>query len=215
MTGSIFDGLFVAEGSSDMPIADIVERLFFERGVEVRLSKPDFGLLGKVPKVVSSRLAAGEQLHGGTFDVVVVHRDADNAGVAARRREITTAADTLSGEPQVIPVIPVRMTEAWLLLDEAEIRFVAGNPNGKNPLHLPGRREVEARADPKQILQAALLNAAEAKGRRHERERKRFFEHRRLLLERLDCNGPVTRLSGWQQMVADVDEACRALAGRS
>ncbi|GAA2491291.1 DUF4276 family protein [Winogradskya humida] len=211
MTSPVFDGLFVAEGTSDMPIADFVERLFFERGVELRLSKPDFNRLGRVPKDVANRLKAGELLNGGPFDVVVVHRDADNAGDPARRREIEDATKTLSKVPRIIPVIPVRMTEAWLLLDESEIRFVAGNPSGKKPLDLPKRNEVEARADPKHLLQMALLNAADVKGRRHELQRKRFFDHRRLLLERLDCHGPVTKLSSWQKMVNDVDQACRSL----
>ncbi|MFI7539843.1 hypothetical protein [Actinoplanes sp. NPDC049599] len=100
------DGLFVAEGSSDMPIADIVERLFFERGLDLRLRKPDFGRLGKVPKDLKSRLNAGEILTAGAFDLVVVHRDADNAGTQARRNEITDAARMLPTLRQVVPVVP-------------------------------------------------------------------------------------------------------------
>lgn len=55
-------GVFVAEGTSDMPISDIVEDLFFERGTAVHLSKPDFNRLEKVSKDVRSRLLAGRTL---------------------------------------------------------------------------------------------------------------------------------------------------------
>jgi hypothetical protein len=211
MSSQLVDGLFVAEGSSDMPIADIVERLFFTHGLDLRLRKPDFGRLGKVPKDLKSRLTAGEILTAGAFDLIVVHRDADNAGTQARRDEITKAVQTLSTLRQVVPVVPVRMTEAWLLLDEREIRFVAGNPRGKMALNLPKRHEVESHADPKKLLQDVLLHAADVEGRRRERERTRFSEHRRSLLERLDCHGAVTALPSWQRMVKDVELACAQL----
>jgi len=211
MTAGPYDGLFVAEGSSDMPIADIVERLFFERGVEVRLRKPDFSLLGKVPKDVRSRLQAGERLADQKIDLVVVHRDADNAGTTARKNEISNAAATLSSSPRVVPVIPVRMTEAWLILDEESIRFVAGNPRGRSPLGLPNRQEAERHPDPKHLLSTALLQAAEVTGRRRERLSKRFFQHRRQLLERLDPHGPVTGLTSWQMLLSEIDDVCSSL----
>ncbi|MFK3980911.1 hypothetical protein ACI2K4_11100 [Micromonospora sp. NPDC050397] len=205
MSAAAFNGLFVAEGSSDMPIADIVELMFFDRGVSVHLRKPDFGLLGKVPKDVRSRLLAGEKLSDEAIDFVVVHRDADNAGYDARRREICYAVESLATNPEIVPVIPVRMTEAWLLLDEAAIRLVAGNPRGKADLGLPKPREVESQPDPKSTLASALLRAADVAGRRRDRLAKRFNQNRKQLLERLDRNGPVAQLSSWKQLVADVD----------
>jgi hypothetical protein len=39
-----------------------------------------------------------------------------------------------------IPVVPVRMTEAWLLADEFAIRSAPGNPNGTQSLDLPDLR---------------------------------------------------------------------------
>jgi hypothetical protein len=50
-----YRGLFVAEGTSDMPLAELVESLFFDRGIEVTISRPDFGLLGRVSKDVQSK----------------------------------------------------------------------------------------------------------------------------------------------------------------
>jgi hypothetical protein len=197
----MFTGLFVAEGSSDAPLAAIVESLFLERGFTVRLSAPDFGRLKRTPKDVRSRVGTGLALLENSADVVVVHRDADNVGVDVRLSEIEKAVQDVGQEFALVSVIPIRMTEAWLLLDERAIRQVAGNPNGRVKLDLPTLREVERVADPKTRLRDCLLAASGAAGRRREMFRNRFPQHRRQLLERLDPNGPVTSLKAWQTLV--------------
>ncbi|MEH1011649.1 hypothetical protein V6U90_00755 [Micromonospora sp. CPCC 206060] len=204
-----YSGLFVAEGSSDLPVADLVESLFVNLGVTVHLSRPDFALLGKVPKDVRSRVAAGLKLIGGPVDLIVVHRDADNAGHHARQQEIRTAVTAVDGSAALVPVVPVRMTEAWLLLDETAIRQVAGNPRGRTRLTLPKIHEVEAVADPKDLLRDCLLKAADVSGRRREAAVKRFNQHRRQLLERLDPTGNVTRLDSWSRLVSDVERVIK------
>jgi len=57
---------------------------------------------------------------------------------------------------EVVPAVPVRMTEAWLLFDEAAIRRAAGCPNGSMPLELPSLKTSEDIPDPKTILHEAL-----------------------------------------------------------
>jgi len=162
---TLHSGLFVAEGSSDAPLADLVTDLFAEHGIRLRLQEPDFTRL-KVAKDVRSKVHAGIELAKTDFDVIVVHRDADNAGHVAREQEILKAVTCVSANAQVVPVVPVRMTEAWLLLDEAAIRRVAGNPNGRVRLGLPKPHEVESGADPKHLLRQCLLTAADCTGRR-------------------------------------------------
>lgn len=207
MSGRSYSGIFIGEGSSDMPISDIVEGIFFDRGISVHLSKPDFGLLGRwVAKDVRSRLEASESLTDGRIDIAVVHRDADNVGSAVRRAEISEAVDSLKYNALVVPVVPIRMTEAWLLLDEAAIRMVAGNPRGRTHLDLPKCHEVESHADPKKLLSECLLKAADVTGRRRERVAKRFSQNRRQLLERLDRHGAVTELESWKSLVSDIDD---------
>lgn len=81
MTSRYFSGVFLAEGSSDMPIAELVEGMFFERGFEVHLSKPDFDLLSRrVGRDVGSKIRAAKEL---TSTAVVVH--AVSCGDAWRR----------------------------------------------------------------------------------------------------------------------------------
>jgi hypothetical protein len=207
MTRRLRTGLFLAEGSSDAPLADIIETLFLERNVQLSLTRPDFALLPKVRKDVASRLDASMRMLAGTVDVVVVHRDADGAGPQARRQEIEAAARRSQVGRLLVPVIPVRMTEAWLLLDEGAIRMVAGNPSGRSALSLPKLHEAERLSDPKSTLQRALADAASVTGRRRERLDRRFSENRRQLLERLDLRGPVSGLPSWCDLLKAVDAA--------
>jgi hypothetical protein len=213
MTERLLTGVFVAEGSSDAPLADIVETLFLERGYRLRLTRPDFALLPKVAKDLTSRLEACVRMLGETVDVVVVHRDADGAGPDARRQEIDSAARLCRAGRLLVPVIPVRMTEAWLLLDESSIRVVAGNPTGRVGLSLPKTHQAERIADPKAALRRALIEAASVTGRRRDRLDRRFSENRRQLLERLDLRGPISTLSSWCDLVTAVDAAVAACDG--
>lgn len=209
----MWSGLFVAEGSSDAPLADLVTGLFAARGVSVQLTRPDFSLLDeRVPRDVASRVAAGRRLmEGRAVDFVVVHRDVDTATLSERLAEVQEALHVAGVDAPLVPVLPVRMTEAWLLLDEAAIRTVAGNPRGRQLLSLPKLHEVERLADPKARLRESLLAAADVRGRRRSRLDRRFDNHRRQLLERLDPIGPVTQLSSWVALVADVDDATAQL----
>lgn len=210
MSGRTYSGLFVAEGSSDQPLAEHVESLFCERGVELSLSHPPFERLPKVRKDVGSRIAAGLELMHGPVDLIVVHRDADNAGHQARLKEIAAAHAAAPSQAALIPVIPVRMTEAWLLLDEDAIRRVAGNPRGRMGIGLPKVREVESVNDPKALLAECILRASGEAGRRRDMIKSRFNEHRRQLLDRLDLSGPVCRLSSWQRLVNEIDQVVKA-----
>ena len=70
----------------------------------------------------------------GDCDLLLAHRDADaseetpSAGHQKRYDEIGKAVSDSGYSGVWVGMVPVRMTEAWLLLDEAEIRRVAGRP---------------------------------------------------------------------------------------
>ncbi len=102
------------------------------------------------------------------------------------------------------PVVPIRMTEACLLLDEQEIRQVAGNPNGKVPLRLPAVRKVESIPDPKALLRETLCRASGLNGRRLDKFKQRFPHHRRQLLEPIDPAGPIAEVPSWRDFNADL-----------
>lgn len=99
-------------------------------------------------------------------DLLFVHRDAELASVAERTQEIRQATGALGGQSHPIYIIPIRMTESWLLVDAQAIRSAAGNPNGKQALGLPLPDKLEALADPKDVLFRALTVAKDLGARR-------------------------------------------------
>lgn len=98
-------------------------------------------------------------------DIAFVHRDAESEGFEKRRAEIGRAIEHIANG-EFVPVVPVRMTEAWLLTDESPIRQAADNPNGTAPLALPPVRQLEQLPDPKSFLNDLLIVASEKAGRR-------------------------------------------------
>ncbi|MBI5488478.1 MAG: hypothetical protein HY905_14185 [Deltaproteobacteria bacterium] len=101
-------------------------------------------------------------------DLLFVHRDAEAVGLEARLQEIGEVVARCSAPPPVVCVVPVRMTEAWLLTDEAAIRRAAGNPNGTVPLSLPPTKQIESVPNPKNVLARAIQRASGLSGRRLE-----------------------------------------------
>ncbi|HET9284742.1 MAG TPA: hypothetical protein VFR24_22560 [Candidatus Angelobacter sp.] len=88
-----------------------------------------------------------------------------------RKEEIINALAQLEEGMNVpyVCVIPVRMQEAWLLIDQNAIRMAAGNQYGRVPLTLPRARDLEGIADPKALLFELLRTASELTGRRLQR----------------------------------------------
>jgi hypothetical protein len=111
-------------------------------------------------------------------DILFVHRDAEAQSSDDRRREILNAVRHLQSNPLAVCVIPVRMTEAWLLLDEKAIRKAAGNPKGRKPLNLPVLASIERVANPKDELYQSLRIASEYSGRKLRSLQVELIRHR-------------------------------------
>jgi hypothetical protein len=202
-------GLYLCEGTSDSALGEIFASLFLLRGIQLRVTSLDFELLPHLKdKTVAGRVSNGLAIQGqsSTPDLMIVHRDSDNVEPAVRLDEIQKGCATGGYSGAILPVIPVKMTEAWLLLDEQAIRKVAGKPRGKSQLPLPSPGEVERRSDPKQILAQCLIAASETTGRRRQQMHARFSSHRRQLLESLNLHGKVNELSGWKAMIETIDQ---------
>ena len=174
--------LFACEGSSDAGLIPHIERLIVEHSNEGTAEGESWPYFNPLEKKIRMGMQAAEN----AVDVLFVHRDANSAGAEARFREITHAAEAAGVIVPWVSVVPVRMTEAWLLLDEAAIRKVVGRPNGRTPLDLPTPREAERRAEPKRILADAFLAASEATGRREKRIKRDFPSFRKRLLADLE-----------------------------
>lgn len=190
------------EGTSDDALVPHLRELLVRAGAPEALGAPrDYK--GTVLKKLESVLA-----EEAAVDVVFVHRDADGPSEAERVSEIDSAVARLAHPvPRTVAVIPIQELEAWLLLDEAAIRSVVGKPSGRAALGLPAVGSIEGTTSPKEVLRQACLNASEATGRRLKEERRKFSNRRRVLLERLDIDGPIQDLSSWRALERRVHQA--------
>jgi len=155
----------LAEGSSDRALMRILTWAVQQqlKDISAHGYHADLRELRKAPRTLHERMLAAVKLY--PCDLLFVHRDSDAALPQQRKLEIQTAyAESGLSSPRMVCVIPVRMTEAWLLLDEGAIRIAAGNPNGKENLDLP--RAPDQIANPKDVLGELLTQAGGLSGRR-------------------------------------------------
>jgi len=194
----------VADGGSDMILIPIINWSFQQFRVTPVQQWADFHRIPR-QRSTEARLRAALDLY--PCDVLFVHRDAESQTSDLRRREIAHTLLRIS-VPHV-SVVPVRMTEAWLLADEGAIRSAAGNPNGREDLHLPDFRRLEELPDPKRILHEALATASGLGARR----RSRLPVHRRvhLIPNYIDDYSRLNALSAFQALQQDI----RALIERA
>ncbi|RKH60966.1 hypothetical protein [Corallococcus llansteffanensis] len=136
-------------------------------------------------------------------DLLFVHRDAERDSPERRRDEIAEAIRDV-GLAHVVCIVPVRMTEAWLLFDEPAIRRAAGNPHGTVSLNLPAASRFEVLPDPKQVLGDALLMASEAKGRKLRQFQRDISMLKHRVAELIEDFTPLRRLSAFQAFEHEV-----------
>lgn len=153
----------VADGSSDKVLLPILTWSLQQRDVTPIMEQ--WADIGRTPGGTEDRLKTALDLY--PCDVLFVHRDAESQPSDLRRAQI---ADALRWTlVRHIPVVPVRMMEAWLLIDESAIRSAAGNPNGTENLSLPDIRRLEDIPNPKRVLHDALTTASGLNARRRSR----------------------------------------------
>jgi hypothetical protein len=159
----------VSDGPSDRALIPILTWALREKGDLTRIQAEwaDLGRLPRPPQTLSDRILKVIELF--PCDLLFVHRDAERQEPEKRYEEIRNAIHEATSQGFRTPavcVVPVQMTEAWLLFDEIAIRRAAGNPNGKNPLNIPGLSEIERIPDPTDILFAVLRETSGLTGRR-------------------------------------------------
>ena len=203
--------LLVCEGSSDAALVQHIRRLIVESGQ----SDPEGMSWGKGRRL-TDKVRDGLQFVGDC-DLLLAHRDADaseetpSAGPQKRYDEIGKAVSDSGYSGVWVGMVPVRMTEAWLLLDEVEIRRVAGRPRGEEPLHLPPPSQVENCPDPKLRLAEALAIASGASGRRLQRLQRDLPQVRYQLLENLPVGGFLEQVPSWVRFRHDLQKALHEL----
>jgi hypothetical protein len=157
----------VTDGPSDQALIPILQWLLKwhlpDHDIQARWFDPRD--MVKPPESLAERIQVAIDLFDP--DLLIVHRDAENQSREQRVKEIHQAIDELGSQLRPTMVaIPVRMTEAWLLIDEKAIRIASGNPNGTMPLHLPHTNRLETLPNPKALLYELLIKASGRHGRR-------------------------------------------------
>jgi hypothetical protein len=201
--------LFLVDGTSDRGLGDHVRALARPHGVRLLVTTPEFEWMSPPPgRKVHERLRCILR-SDPDFDVLLVHRDAEAQSPGKRLQEIAAGMGNAGVSWPCVPIVPVRMTEAWLLLDETAIRNVAVSPTSTVPLDLPQPHRAEALSDPKETLRAALERACGLSGRRLKKFKRDFEAHRAQLFAMLDREGPVRQLEAWQALEQATERAMK------
>lgn len=130
-------------------------------------------------------------------ELLFVHRDAEAASRDERVEEIQDALAEAKAEPPAVCVVPVKMSEAWLLIDEEAIRSAAGNPNGSVELPMPRLSDIERLPDPKKLLFGLLRQASERSARRRKLNVERL---RYRVAERVVDYSPLQKLKAFKAL---------------
>lgn len=157
----IFRYTLLADGTSDAVLIPILDWLIGQHLPGIRTVGAFARDFGKVGNDLDSRVQAA--LNYFPCDLLVIHRDAEAISRNQRIEEIVAVMQAV--DVPFVALVPVRMTEAWLLADEEAIRFAAGNAAGRHRLSLPARQRWETLPDPKASLLDALKLASGKSGR--------------------------------------------------
>lgn len=196
----------VTDGSSDAVLLHILTWLLRANGVTMAV-RPQWADTRRVrlPKAptLTDRLRTALDLY--PCELLCVHRDAEGELRERRVIEIQHALEQLPAalpRPHAVCVVPVRMTEAWLLFDEAAIKQAAGNRQSQENLHLPPLGMLEDEPDPKQRLHKSLERASGLRGRRL----KQFPVHQRVhrVAELIADFAPLRALPAFQALEQEV-----------
>ncbi len=199
----------LTDGRGDTALIPPIKWLLNEKlpGIPIKLEWADLARLPRLPKGLAGRIQAAVDFY--PCDVLLVHRDAEGDLREKRVAEIQEAIRENSlGKPYVC-VVPVRMQEAWMLIDEYAIRSAAGNPNGAVALELPRLRDIETIAEPKILLHDLLQKASEKTGRRLKKFSASAKAHR--VAELIDDWTPLRKISAFVAFEKELDQVLASL----
>lgn len=176
----LFIGLTV-EGTTDTQfLKEIIQNVFeetaFECSTDVEIEDIRIVNVHKTSFVETMLKASQKAIHDYGISVLCIHADSD----AKTLIEVTDYKFTplieqlkdLSSEEYcktIVPVIPIHMTEAWMLADKELLKEKIGAKT-KRDSDLGIERSPESYADPKQTIEDAVRIAQEGKTKRRRNE---------------------------------------------
>ncbi|HTG34285.1 MAG TPA: hypothetical protein VLB76_15255 [Thermoanaerobaculia bacterium] len=192
----------LADGSSDQALMSVLNWLLIRHGVAAFRGRwADLRSLRHPPKRLAARISVALEMY--PCDLLFIHRDAEGMPFTTRRSEILNTLSELSDvNLPTICVVPVRMQEAWSLIDEPAIRKAAGNPNGRGRLEIPRLDELESLSNPKEVLHGLLREASGLPPRRKFYPQTSAFR----IPEFIDDFSTLLHLSAFERLDGDVRE---------
>jgi hypothetical protein len=207
----------VTDGPTDAVLLHLLRWLLIDNGVvrPIESTWADLRRLPQPPTTLENKIAAAFDLY--PCDLIFIHRDAEREPRANRIDEIQRAvrpvsADLFNNRPYVC-VVPVRMTEAWLLFDEIKLRLAAGNPAGTIQLSLPSFQRIEGLADPKALLHKLLQDATELPARRLKKFSSKQAFYR--LAELIEDFSPLRQLPAFGYLETDLQNIIQSAGWRT
>jgi hypothetical protein len=164
----------IADGSSDQSLIPLLTTLLGELLPETRIETPQW-IAPTNKNALSEKIAYALDPENFQFDILFVHRDAENETIAKRVEEISQS--TPAGKYPIVCVIPVKMTESWLITSDKVIKEAVGNSHSQAKLALPAQNKIES-CDSKTVLLAALTEASEYGAQRRRKFKPEQFRHR-------------------------------------
>ena len=156
----------VADGGTDLLLVPVIQWAIHRLDPDVEILEPEFRKRrGSVEDFLRS-------YNPGAM-VIFVHRDAENFTLENRLREFDGVTRT-----NVVPVVPVQMSEAWILFDGSAVARAAGSPSSH--VSVPAIAEIETLRNPKERLDELLFQAAGAPAGRRGKNFKRSIVKRRV-----------------------------------
>lgn len=191
----------VTDGSSDKLLVPLIE-LLFSAHTELAYQVNCAESLPPFSSGLRARIDAALELF--PCDFLFVHRDAEGIDATIRQQEIETNWPDSQKTTVLICVVPVRMTEAWLITNPEPIKLAVGNPNGTEALGLPAIKDIESDQDPKETLFAALKAASGLNASRKRRFNPHQYRHR--VSELTDDLEPLRKLSSFRHLEAQIQK---------
>ena len=171
---------FTVEGTTDTQfLTQVIQNVFEDIAFECRTDVviEDVRLVS-VPKTtfVETMLHASRKAAECGITVLCIHADSDSRDIENVMNfnfsPFTDALNPLSDDEYckaIVPVIPIQMTEAWMMADKELLKTKIAAP-GRRDADLGLERAPEAYADPKQTIIEAIRIAQSGKTKRRRNE---------------------------------------------
>lgn len=160
----------ITDGSSDIALMNVVKWLLDDLYPELpNIGKhANFTILPDPPKTseVQKRLNFAKEYY--PFDILIYHRDAESIDINIISQRIQEIKNQVLEENKdlIVCVVPVKMMETWLLINDEAIKKASGNRGYKGNMNLPNCNKLEKIQDPKQLLHSILKETSGLKSRR-------------------------------------------------